>query len=362
MQLYCPNCRLSTAAAERCPHCGGRLVSPTELESVRGRRESSLLGAARKAEPPLIAPSPFGRVLVGTVAGLGLYLGLRESFLGLLVIVGGPELLEGAGGTLAGWTLRVAAVLAAGLLAGGGRGQAGLTGLAAGVMCAGAFHLLDVFSGLKATQWDAGAVPALAALAFPAGMVGGRLWPPTIVLPKPPPGSRGSSLLRKQTLLETKIPIRPTSWIRIAIGVVLLVASIAAADFLRSLIKTHLGHILQLGSPAMIPLVDCCLAMFGIMLAGVYASAGTGAGVRHGAIFGLFGTVAALVLLAVKPQFAELPLEGLLLLTGMEDNPRSGSGGMAVALLLFAGCTACGAFGGLLFPRLGKRRRRRSDD
>lgn len=361
MQLYCPNCRLSTAAAERCPHCQGRLIVPGELESVRGRRESSLLGQARKSEQPLIPPSPFGRVTVGTVAGLGLYLGLRESFLGLLTIVAGPGMNEGTGETVAAWTLRIAAVLAAGLLAGGGRAQAGLTGLAAGALCAGAFHLVDVFGGLKATQWHAGAALGLASLAYPAGLIGGRLWPPTVALPKPPPGSRGSSLLRKQTVLETKPIVRPTAWVRLLVAVALMVASIAIADLLRIQIKTRLGHVVQLGSPAMIPIVDCCLALFGVTLAGVYAAAGTGAGLRHGAYYGLFGSIAALILLTVRPQPAEAPMEGLLILTGLGDNPR-GAGSLSVAAILFAFCTTTGVFGGLLFPRLGKRRKRRIDD
>ena len=138
--------------------------------------------------------------------------------------------------------------------------------------------------------------------------------------------------------------------------------SFAAADFVRTLIKANLSHVVQLGSPAMIPLVDCCLAMFGVTLAGVYAAAGSGAGLRHGLIYGLFGTIAAVTLLALKPQTAELPLEGLLVVTGLGENLRSGSGTASVAALLFAYCTATGIFGGLLFPRLGKRRRRRIDD
>ena len=70
MQLYCPSCQATFAAAPRCPRCGDRLVTPTESYSA----------LSHKAPPPpdIVRTTPAGRITMGCALALGLFIGLAS--------------------------------------------------------------------------------------------------------------------------------------------------------------------------------------------------------------------------------------------------------------------------------------------
>ena len=57
MQLYCPSCQATYAAAPRCPRCGDRLVTPAE----------SFSALSHKSPPPpdIVRTTPAGRITIG---------------------------------------------------------------------------------------------------------------------------------------------------------------------------------------------------------------------------------------------------------------------------------------------------------
>src|SRR5438874_1601846 len=79
MQLFCPACQTAFPGAQRCPRCGGLLLMPQEAAE-----EATPRPRAKPRQAPL-QTSPAGRVAVGAVFALGLYLGLRELATGVIL-------------------------------------------------------------------------------------------------------------------------------------------------------------------------------------------------------------------------------------------------------------------------------------
>src|SRR5262245_19813259 len=79
MQLFCPACQAAFPGASRCPRCGGLLLMPHEVAPDAPHRTTEA--------PAPVSTTAFGRVAVGTVLALGLYLGLRNLATGMLAAV-----------------------------------------------------------------------------------------------------------------------------------------------------------------------------------------------------------------------------------------------------------------------------------
>src|SRR4051812_6322538 len=83
MQLFCPACQAAFPGTPRCPRCGGLLLLPQEAAEAATARPTA-------AAPPSFHPSPAGRIVVGGVLALGLYLALRKLAMGA-VLAAAPD-------------------------------------------------------------------------------------------------------------------------------------------------------------------------------------------------------------------------------------------------------------------------------
>ncbi len=336
MQLYCPSCQTPSTATDRCPRCGDRLITAAEAYVPAP--------AAGVVAPDPIRPTAPGRVAVGCVAALGLYLALREF---ANTVVPEPEWWASSAGFVLGCVVRGFGALGGGLLAGAGRRQGAVTGLIVGGVFGGLLLLADAMTIGLIGPTEMGVAGGLAVLAALAGAVGGWVWPPEAELPQAPPVQRrGSSLARLAAEQRQQRRGRPTSWVRVLIGAVIVVAGVAGADPARTAMKKETGGILNTGGPAQAGLVDLQLAALAVILGSVVAGGGTGAGVRHGI---LAGGLAGLGVAVLGSGWTAPVVSGLFELMG--GSPPGGTKGpmllgMGVTLLSTAG----GWFGGQIFP------------
>lgn len=349
MQLYCPACKTASHAAERCAKCGDRLVAPSELSS---------LSRDQLFDPPdLIEPTAVGRVIVGTVAALGLYLSFREMLLGSLAAV---DLTDVAPGSLGNWALRAGAILVGALLAGAGRANGTAAGGMTGLLCGVLFLATDSLAGLKPTAVEAGIVAGVAAVALALGRLGAITWPGVVPLPPSKVRSRGSSLIPLKDDLDAPRPT-PLSWAKVGLGVAVAVVGFVLADPVRLGLRALAGNGLFLGSPAQIPLVDFVFAGLALLTGGLIAGGGSGAGLRHGAVMGLLASTVLAALALLGKESVVLPLSGLLEIVGYaSESLRTATGLIVVVVGLTTLGIVSGGFGGLLLPRLAIKSRRRA--
>jgi hypothetical protein len=346
MQLYCQTCQAAFAGVSHCPKCGGRLLSPQESFIHSGSPTETL----PDPEPPTLG----NRLAVGAGVGLGLYFGLRE----VLGACGVVSLGSPAAGAV-DIALRVAGVLAGGLLAGAGRDRGLPVGLAAGLVIAGVLLAADVFTAGGPAA--AGTTPLVVAgvltvLAAPAGAVGARVWPPAPDLPQVLPtrgsshGSSLSKLVEEEAVLRAP---RPTQWIRILAGAAIAAAGLLASDEIRTaLAKVSLG-LLQTGGAHRGPLVGFQIAVILLTLGGMFAGATTGTGFRHGLFAGLFAAVSVYLAAANRPDAAYPAIDGYFATFDREVRPISEARPAAEVMALVLGLTTAGGWlGGQLFPPL----------
>ncbi|HET6572692.1 MAG TPA: hypothetical protein VFG68_03745 [Fimbriiglobus sp.] len=346
MQLYCPSCQATFAAAPRCPRCGDRLVTPAE----------SFSSLSHKVPPPpdIVRTTTAGRITIGCALALGLFIGLREWG---LAVAPDPSWWNGAVGVLLTVVLRAAGAAVGGLLAGSGR-PGMTTGAAVGLICGGLYMTADAASDAGALIIDGVVWAGLAVASALAGAVGGRMWPPPAQLPDPnPTASRhGSSLASLVTEGEQKKSARPIAWGRLGLALILLVAAVIGADAARQLLKRGSAGLLEMGGPAQAPLVDVQLAAIGVVVAGAVAGASTGAGLRHGVIAGFLGALAVLGLTSANLASVQEVVEGVLWVYGLPtDGSAGGQGTLAVGGSVFALTALAGWFGSQLFPVLASK-------
>ena len=349
MQLYCPACKTASHPAERCARCGERLVAPSELASLSREQIA--------APPDLIAPTALSRVVVGVIVALGLTVGLREFSLGVL---GAFDFGDAAPSVVATWLLRGAAVLVGALLAGAGRGNGATNGGVAALTCVGLMLATDFLAAVKTTQADLVAAAGTCLLALAAGRAGSAFWPAVVPLPASKGRSCGSSLIPLKDDPEAARPIE-LSWLRVGLGVAVAVGGVLLADSVRLTLRSVAGHGLSLGSPTQFAVVDFLFGSVGVLLGGLVAGGGTGAGLRHGVVMGLIAAPGLAFLAFLGKDSAAVPLTGLLELAGhAAESPRTATGLAVVVFSLTAMCAASAGFGGLLLPRLTAKSRRRS--
>src|SRR5262245_32632559 len=142
MQLFCLACNAAFPGTQRCPRCGGLLLMPQEAAEAAA--------VLSKGPPPALPqPTPFGRVTVGVVFALGLYLGFRKLATGVvLAAYPNPESwwasMDGLMTVCGGQAVAVifgAIVAAAGRLGGFGFGAA------VGGVCGGLFLAAELLTG-----------------------------------------------------------------------------------------------------------------------------------------------------------------------------------------------------------------------
>lgn len=299
MQLFCPVCQAAFPGTQRCPRCGGLLLLPHEAS------EGSSSTTPRPKLPPAPAlPTPTGRVAVGAVLALGLYLGLRKLALGALLLTH-PEpdaWWSSFDGLLAVCCGQGLAVIFGAVVAAAGRSGGFLFGTAVGGLCGGLFLAAELLAGAPAR--DLVLYVQLVVLVLVGGVAGvfaARIWGAVPVLDMPV--TDRSRLSSSRFALEpTAHPSRPTAWLRILAGAMIMLLAVAAAEQVRSGVQKYSGGMLRVNSIGQGQFLTWQIAVLGVLGGGLMAGAGTGAGIRHGVIAGGVGGVGVLGLTVLRGQ------------------------------------------------------------
>ena len=289
MQLFCPACQTAFAGTQRCPRCEGLLLLPHEAAAVESPH-------FKAPAPPPPEPTPFGRVIVGAVFALGLYLGLRKLAMGA-VLAAHPEpdswwtSFEGLA-TVCG--AQVVAVVFGAVLAAAGRVGGFVFGATVGGVCGGLFLAAELVAGAPFRDLVLYIQPlVLVVVGGIAGVFAARVWGAVPVLDMPiPPAHKLSSLCF--TPDPRAATGRPTAWGRVLIGAVLMVIAVAASDQVRQGMQKYSDGMLKVGSVGQAQFITWQFAVLGVLTGGAIAGATTGAGLRHGLVAGVFGAVGVL--------------------------------------------------------------------
>jgi hypothetical protein len=236
-------------------------------------------------------PTAVGRIAVGTVLALGLYLALRRLATGVaLAIIPDPGgWWMSFQGLAAVHAAQVIAVVFGAVIAATGRASGYPLGLAVGVVCGGSFLAYEILAGAPPQDLVLYIQPPVLALfGLVAGVIGSRIWGAAPKLDMPLPNSNNLSSIR---LAEdnTANTGRPTQWVRIIGGAVIMIFGVAVADKFRQTLQKNSGGILKVQSVAQGEFITWQIAAFTVLLGGVTAGAATGAGLRHGLLAGLLG-------------------------------------------------------------------------
>ena len=339
MQLFCPACNAAYFGETRCPRCAGLLLMPHEIASNTPREPE---------QPPLqAAPTALGRITIGTILALGLYLGVRKLLTGSIlaaVHAGAGDWWLSLQGLTVVYSVQVAAVLYGAVIAAAGRQYGYSLGFMVGGICGGLFLGFELLAGAPGhTLVLYLQPPVLALLGLVAGAMGSRLWAPPAILNIPlPTGSKLSSLQLGDDLAEEQP--RPTWWIRILAGAAIIVIGAAFADPFRSSLQRNSGGILHVESFGQSEYITWQFATLVAISGGVFAAAGTGAGVRHGILAGMLGAVGVAAICQSQGE-ALPPVYYFLARSSLEELPLTsptvlGSLGTAIIVL--------GALGGWL--------------
>ena len=304
-----------------------------------------------QAPPPPANPTAIGRIAVGTILALGMYLGLRKVLMGtILATMSNPEEWWFSFQALVAVNMAQGLAVAFGaVIAASGRTYGYSLGFIVGGICGGLFLGFELFAGAPPTSLVLYLQPpVLALLGLIAGVVGARIWSAAPVLNFPVPHSSKLSSLQLGLDVTEERP-RPTHWIRVLAGVSVIVVGVIGADDARHFLQKHSGGILRVQSMGQGDFITWQLATMAVLIGGVAAGAGTGAGMRHGILAGVLGA-AAVIGICVKQGQTVAPVDYWLTKTSLDELPLTApsvimavGGGMLLISLLG------GWLGGALF-------------
>lgn len=338
MQLFCTACHAAFAGTQRCPRCGGLLLLPNEVAA----------GAAPVKEPPAHAPAPtpLGRVVVGAVLALGLYLGLRKLAAGAVLAThpDPDEWWRSIEGLVLVGALQVATVIFGAVLAAAGRVGGFVFGGTVGLVCGGLFLGAELVAGAPARELLLYTQPAVLLVAGGiAGVFAARVWGAVPVLDMPVPEPHKLSSMRfAPTLSESSG--RPTAWARVLVGALLMVVSVASADQVRKGMQKYSEGALKVGSVGQAQFITWQVAVMGMMIGAGLAGASTGAGPRHGLFAGAIAGVGVLGATAAHGQ-PLAPVHFWLSTLGMGDLAPAEP---AAVVAVLSGVALAGLLGGWL--------------
>lgn len=344
MLLFCPDCQAAFTGVSRCPRCGGMMLMPEEAAP-------SVAAGVYAPPPALLDPTPPGRALVGTVAALGLYLGLRKLAIGwACAATAAPDgwWLTTAGLSVV-FALQLAAAVFGAALAAAGRAQGITLGAAVGGMCGGLFLTAEVVAGVPADQLVLLIQPAvLGAVGAVAGAAGSWFWPPVPRIEMPPPAVKRSSSIE----LKADPPndaARPTAWLRVGVGAAVIIAGVGLVDQVRTGAEKASQGLLKVETRGQGKFLSWEMAVFAVLAGGAAAGAGTGAGLWHGAFAGVLGGFGAAAQIAARGEFSQ-PAEYLLHTFHIAPSGPQDPAALGVVVFgVFVGAMVGGWFGGQLF-------------
>src|SRR5437879_5940892 len=172
MLLFCPLCQSAFTGVARCPRCSGLLLMPEEAPPGTEPGE---------AAPEPFNPTPAGRVAVGTIVALGLYLALRKLVTGWVILEGNEaeDWWRSGDALLTVFILQMTAAAFGALLAATGRAQGITLGVAVGGLCGALFLVAEVTGGAPLVQLVLLLQPVILAVGGAiAGAVGSWVWSP----------------------------------------------------------------------------------------------------------------------------------------------------------------------------------------
>ena len=294
MQLFCPACQAAFSGTQRCPRCAGLLLLPHEAAEVVAPRPKA-------PPPPRPQRPPVGRVVVGAVFALGLYLGLRKLATGV-VLAAHPEpdawwgSFEGLVAVCGGQAL---AVIFGSVVAAAGRAGGFFFGAAVGGLCGGLFLAAELLAGAPPQDLVLYLQPVvLVCVGGVAGVFAARVWGAVPILDMPIPDRHRLSSSRF-ALDEPISSGRPTSWIRVLVGAMMMLVAVAVADKVRNGAQKYSGGMLRVTSIGQAQFITWQLGVLGVLIGGATAGANTGAGIRHGIMAGALGGVGVIGLTSV---------------------------------------------------------------
>jgi hypothetical protein len=256
----------------------------------------------QKAAPPIpFQPNATGRVVVGAILALGLYLGLRKLTMGavLAATADADAWWNSFDGLLVVCCGQVMAVVFGAIVAAAGRAGGFVFGSAVGAVCGVLFLGAELLGGAPAR--DLVLYVQLVVLVLVGGIAGvlaARVWGAVPILDMPIPSR--NRLSSSRFALETDGAIgRPTAWLRILAGAMIMLLAVAAAEQVRSGAQKYSGGALRVYSIGQGQFLTWQIAILGVLGGGVLAGAGTGAGIRHGLISGALGGVGVIGLTAM---------------------------------------------------------------
>lgn len=283
MQLFCPACQAAFSGVSRCPRCSGLLLMPHEVAPDAPHRQAD-------ASPPPPSPTVAGRVMLGTTLSLGLYLGLCQ-LMTSLVLATQPDPAEwwmSLPGLATIYAAQAMAVVFGSMIAASGRPAGYALGLTVGAVCGTLFLGYELLTGAPARALVIYLQPpVLALLGLVAGIIGAWVWGPLPAIHVPV--AMPSKLSSLHLATESRARRRPTAWPRVLAGAALMVIGVSVADPARLWLQKNSAGILQVQSMGQGEFITWQLATFLVLLGGVVAAAGTGAGIRHGLLAGALG-------------------------------------------------------------------------
>ena len=354
MLLFCPECQSAFTGVSRCPRCGGLLLMPDETpEPVDVTGHAPLIP---------IKSTPTGRIVVGTVVALGLYLGLRKLTTGwVLASTADVDIWwHSAEALIAVFCLQVFAAGFGAVLTSAGRPRGISLGAAVGGLCGGLFLAAEVAAGAPPAQLVLLLQPVLLiATGAIAGAVGAWVWAAVPEFDMPAPLVKKSSSIDLLQDAPREIA-HPTIWYRVLIGALIIVAGMALAEKARHGAEKASGGMLKVESRGQGKFMSWQIAALAVLIGGAFAGAGTGAGIRHGVYSGLLGGIGGCILGIVRGEFSQ-PEEYLLKWMNLAvESPNDPVAILGVAFGVLVASLVGGWFGGQLFPALAPLHMRRA--
>ncbi|HSQ56823.1 MAG TPA: hypothetical protein VLM40_13865 [Gemmata sp.] len=346
MQLFCPACQSAFPGVTRCPKCGGLLLMPHEVSPDAPHRVTEA--------PPPVSTTFVGRILLGGILALGLYLALRTFVTGLVLAAD----LEPMGwwlsfkGLMAIHISQAIAVVFGSMIAAAGRPKGYSQGLVVGAMCGGGFLAFELVAGASARDLVLYLQPPVLALfGLIAGGVGSWIWQPAPEIEYPIlPASKFSSIQLLEDSVTKAEP--PTQWVRVVIGAFVMVLGVMLADEFRKTAQKYSAGMLRVQSLGQAEFITWQLGMFAVAAGGLIAGAGTSAGLRHGILAGAFGGLAVYGMCARSGDPLP-PIRWWLSRFSLQDLPLNAP---AVIAMIVVAVMVVGVFGGwmgaLVFPKL----------
>ncbi len=336
----------------RCPRCSSRLLSPVEAADMLPKTVPS-------AAPNTQIHSTFPRrVVVGVLLALGFHLTLREWTLATLGIMGMSTEVESWEGL--NFAIRALSTLIGAVVAGAGRKKSFSTGAIVGSASLAGYLLLDAYPYLQIDFWPIAKGSSFVVVGCLLSYLGGFIWPPPVELAEPVSPRNSSLLTLKPQDSADQVEEIPTSWNRLLISTTLIACCLMVAPRISSSILVLTPNLSEmLRDPQSIPRLQTQIAGLIILLAGLLAGTGTGAGLRHGLMAGIAGALGMIGLTtAAKPEFLRIGNYVANLFHWEAGDPKvmMTLGGFAFVL-----ATLGGVLGGSFFPRVRKKKRRRSD-